>query len=155
MHSVIIELAQLVLVGTRITYQAIGDAGFYMLYSFYCKYLCRVSSVFHTEDQPSDLAACSKLQTALLHSFYCEYLCRVSSAFQTEDQPSDLAACSKLQTALLPSYLVYYTLYSYSYQVRIIPTYSNLDFFFTASREADHEKFKYILVHGWNISAFV
>ena len=28
MHSVIIELAKLVLVGTRITYQATGDAGY-------------------------------------------------------------------------------------------------------------------------------
>ena len=30
MHSVRIELAKLILVGTRITYQATGDAGFHM-----------------------------------------------------------------------------------------------------------------------------
>ena len=35
MHSVRIELAKLILVGTRITYQATGDAGIYEYYVFF------------------------------------------------------------------------------------------------------------------------
>ena len=35
MHSVRIELAKLILVGTRITYQATGDAGVLLNYNIY------------------------------------------------------------------------------------------------------------------------
>ena len=39
MHSVRIELAKLILVGTRITYQATGDAGLYVYSSITCFYV--------------------------------------------------------------------------------------------------------------------
>ena len=43
MHSVRIELAQLILVVTRITYQATGDAGYFwvLIINIYRLYMCK------------------------------------------------------------------------------------------------------------------